>query len=172
MGQKVCSPACAIKYARAFRSVTAHEKDKGRRRERAQLTMSDYRARAQSAFNSYVRVRDAGKPCISCGSTEGKWQAGHYRTRAAQPALAYNCLNVARQCAQCNLYRSGEIKGYREGLVRRIGESRVLELERDHGRAGYTVAYLERLARVFNARARHLIALRERASQPARDTQF
>ena len=35
-------------------------------------------------------------------------------------------------CVRCNLYESGNIRGYRQGLIERIGLARVEELDADH----------------------------------------
>ncbi len=159
MGQKVCSPGCAIEYSRAER---AYFEDK---RPRKAKTKSDTRAEAQAAFNKYIRVRD-GNVCISCGTTTGQFHAGHYRTRAAAPQLAFNHFNCHSQCAQCNNYKSGNITAYRDRLVRKIGEEKVLLIEADQRVAQFSEAYLERVKSIYNRRARHLERLRLRiASQ-------
>ena len=42
-------------------------------------TVQDLMKEAQVAFNAYIRERDKGKPCISCGKPlKGKYDAGHF----------------------------------------------------------------------------------------------
>lgn len=37
-------------------------------RKKALLTRGDYIKKAQTAFNAFIRERDEGKPCPSCGT--------------------------------------------------------------------------------------------------------
>ena len=131
-------------------------------------TLTDERALTQKAFNSYIRKRDEGRGCISCGIKTGQMDAGHYRTRAAAPQLSYDVRNVHLQCRQCNTMKSGNLVPYRAALVERIGEASVEALECNNERAGFTVDYLKRLRSVFNERTRHLDRIRGIESQKNR----
>ena len=70
---------------------------------------------AQGAVNAYVRERDSGMPCISCGNTPAasasltghKMDCGHYRSRGAAPHLRFRLDNMAAQCVKCNRELSG-----------------------------------------------------------------
>ena len=83
----------------------------------------------QKVFNAYVRKRDEGLPCISCGSNLAN-QAGHYFPVKGFSSLRFNEWNVNLQCASCNMYKHGNQAMYRIGLVQRIGEQKVIDLER------------------------------------------
>lgn len=83
--------------------------------------------KTQRVFNSYIRSRDSGIPCISCGR-EGN-QAGHYFTVKGFSALRFDEWNVNLQCAGCNLFLHGNQAMYRIGLVEKIGLKAVSELE-------------------------------------------
>ena len=83
---------------------------------------------AQQVFNKYIRERDAGLVCISCGSNQAN-QAGHWISVKQSSALRYHEWNVNLQCAGCNLYLHGNQVLYRVGLVKKIGEKAVAELE-------------------------------------------
>ena len=83
---------------------------------------------AQQVFNKYIRTRDEGLVCISCGSDKAN-QAGHWISVKQSSALRYHEWNVNLQCAGCNLYLHGNQVMYRVGLVRKIGEKAVAELE-------------------------------------------
>jgi len=163
--QRVCSPACGLAYAKASREKA--ERKRARQKlaaDREKLkTVTDYRKEAQTAFNRYIQVRDSGLPCISCGITSGQMHAGHYRTRAAAPQLAFNTANVHRQCAQCNNSKSGNVVEYRKGLIRRVGAAAVERIEYDNSSAEHTIDYLKRIKAIFAKRARHTTNLRERA---------
>lgn len=85
---------------------------------------------AQKAFNEFIRLRDIGRPCISCGRQHtGQYHAGHYRSVGAAPHLRFNQFNVHRQCAPCNNHKSGNAIEYRINLIKKIGAERVEWLE-------------------------------------------
>ena len=83
----------------------------------------------QKVFNAYIRKRDEGQPCISCGSNNGN-QAGHYFPVKGFASLRFNEWNVNLQCAYCNMHRYGNQAMYRIGLTQKIGEQAVRDLER------------------------------------------
>lgn len=110
-----------------------------RKRKAALKTLNDHKADAQKVRNRYVLLRDAGMPCISCGTTTAQvYQAGHYRTRGSSPHLALDLRNINRQCVQCNLHLHGNPIGYRQGLVERFGVQFVEELEADQAPRHYS----------------------------------
>lgn len=90
---------------------------------------------AQTAFNAWVRARDADERCISCGvllsreAIGGGFDAGHYRSRGSAQHLAFHEDNCHGQCKRCNRYGAGMAVDFRIGLVRRIGLARVEALE-------------------------------------------
>jgi 5-methylcytosine-specific restriction endonuclease McrA len=162
LGQAVCSPACAIKDAPANRDK-AHKAlaDVGRReikvRKEKLKSRGDHLADTQKAFNAWIRERDMGLPCVSCGRHhDGQWQAGHFKSVGGHPALRYEPLNVWRQCAPCNTHKSGDLLNYRVELVRRIGEDKVLWLEGPHAPKKYTVEELKAMTADYRARVRDL----------------
>lgn len=136
--QAVCSPLCAATYARAkteqsrakeARAQRVADKEK-RDRLKSIKTIED---EVQQECNRYVRLRDAGKPCISCGTTTAEiYQAGHYLSRGAHPELRFELTNIHRQCVRCNMHQSGNQAAYRIGLVERIGIEAVEWLEGHH----------------------------------------
>lgn len=86
-------------------------------------------------FSKYIRARDADDNgycrCISCCLTENwkKMDAGHYIAQGSSYALKYNENNVNAQCTSCNKFKSGNLINYRIGLVNKIGEKAVKNLE-------------------------------------------
>jgi len=95
--------------------------------------LSYYADRAQRAVNAVIRERDKNEPCISCGRYHnGKWNAGHYISRGASPALRYHPDNIHRQCEPCNTSKSGNQIEYRKRLIPKIGIERVEWLEGPH----------------------------------------
>jgi len=120
---------------------------------------SDWNKEAQAAVNKYIRFRDHGKSCISCGHISeqkrgGTMEAGHYRSRGSASHLRFNLLNIFLQCSRCNRYLSGNVVEYRKELINRIGVERVELLENDNQPRKFDIEYLKRVKRVFNKRAR------------------
>jgi len=162
--QAFCNKEHYIEYqvASKDRLVSAGRKiQRSEIKERKQKlkTLSDYNKEAQAAVNAYIRARDFGKPCISCGSMPeqkrgGTMDAGHYRSRGAASHLRFNVLNIAGQCVRCNRYNSGNAVDFRIGLIERIGVELVEKLESDNEPRKFDVDYLKRVKRIFNKRAR------------------
>lgn len=95
--------------------------------------LSYWMKRAQAAFNSWVRARDADFPCISCGRHhQGQYHAGHYRPAGSNPELRFEPDNCHKQCAPCNSHLSGNLTAYRPALIEKIGFERVEWLEGPH----------------------------------------
>lgn len=91
---------------------------------------------ADEAFSLFIRTRDA-QPyegryfrCISCGRILPIEQAdcGHYVNRSHM-SLRFSELNCNAQCRHCNRFQEGNIQDYRKGLIKKIGEPRLLLLE-------------------------------------------
>jgi hypothetical protein len=136
--QKVCSPACAYEYSR---KETAKAETRKALEDRKVIRMkledlkplSYFANKAQKAVNALVRYRDRNDPCISCGRFhDGAYDAGHYRSRGAAPALRFNLENIHKQCVVCNQHKSGNAIEYRIRLIQKIGLDRVEWLEQDH----------------------------------------
>jgi len=104
--------------------------------------------RAQEAFNAYIRERDQQRyGCISCGSTTGKWTAGHFKT---DKSLRFHPDNCHGQCWwNCNRNKSGNIAEYRPNLVKKIGEERVAYLEQYHPPPKYTLEQIIEIKEKF-----------------------
>jgi hypothetical protein len=58
--------------------------------------------------------------------------AGHYIPVGSDRALKYNEINVNGQCSTCNRMKSGNLIEYRFGLINKVGEKTVKELEQSH----------------------------------------
>lgn len=171
---KVCGLDCAKTLAVSIRvksekvaQVKERRADKVKREKLK--TKGEWTREAQTAFNAFIRTRDAGKPCICCGRTGagemhgGEWDAGHYRSRGAAPHLRFDERNVHAQLKQCNRYASGNIVGYRAGLIERIGLEAVEALEADQAPRHYSIeelraikAHYASMARVLKKRAAHV----------------
>lgn len=168
-GQAKASRARERDLAKAKRMHQQEQKAvraQNRKRKEALKTKSDWNKEAQAAFNKYIRVRDAGKPCIACGVISqqkygGTVDASHYRSRGSSPHLRFHLLNCFSGCTRCNRYLSGNITEYRKGLIDRIGLARVEELECDNRIVRMDIEYLKRVKSIFNKRARLYEKLRK-----------
>lgn len=83
--------------------------------------------KTQEVFNRYIRERDKELGCISCGGEVT--QAGHYFSQGHHSALRYHEMNTNGQCTKCNMFLSGNLIRYRQGLVKRYGIEKVEQLE-------------------------------------------
>ena len=165
-----CSVDCAIKIsaARKKHSEKLEERDRRRRdrvtKERLK-TRSEWIVEAQRAFNSYIRARDYGNGCISCGGRPerrygGTMDAGHYRSTGSAPHMRYVPTNCYAQCVKCNRDLSGNSVEYRKSLGNRLGEDRVLALEHDQTLRKFTIDDLKRIKALYTRKAKHYKALR------------
>ena len=153
--QIVCGVPCAWAYkakqdAKADRRLTREAKAKLK-------TRRDWLREAQAAFNRFIRLRDAGKPCISCGRHhQGQYHAGHYLSTGARPELRFSELNVHLQCAPCNNHLSGNIVLYRKGLIGKIGQESVDWLEGPHEAKHYSIDELKAIKAEYTRKAKEL----------------
>lgn len=154
MTHKACKPECAALHAEAVRK--AQERKVDRERRSALKTRQDWLREAQAAFNAFIRARDHDQPCISCGRFhDGSFDAGHYRSVGAAPALRFDENNVHKQCVPCNQHKSGNVVEYRIRLVEKIGRVAVEWLEREPPPAKYTIEDAQQI------KARYKLKLKE-----------
>ena len=163
LGQSVCSPKCGlaikdVNQERARKSLAQVERSEIKVRKEKLKSRADHLKDTQHAFNAWIRQRDIGQPCISCGTTaDVQYCAGHYRTTAASPELRFEPLNVNLQCNRnCNMGKSGNLLGYRPGLIKKIGIEAVEWLEGPHEAKKYTVEELKAMTAECRAKTREL----------------
>lgn len=140
MGQVVCRGSCGIKKARAEREAAEKaERESIKRRKEALKRVPDLIKEAQTAFNAWVRARDAEQPCISCdapppdmSTLHAGRDAGHYRSTGSASHLRFHPDNCHAQCVKCNQWGAGMAVDYRIRLFQRIGPARVEALENDN----------------------------------------
>lgn len=118
---------CGIECAKSL-SVSVRGKASGRlrsalrqRRKEASKTVGQRRTEVQVELNRWVvHVRDVDLPCISCGCTHARWNAGHYRSRGSAVHLSIEPTNVHKQCVRCNLELHGNLIEYRKRAGRSV----------------------------------------------------
>ena len=118
--QKNCfEPDCVTAWVQETKEKTW--KKKKAKLKMDLMTIQDYIKIAQQVFNKYIRLRDKGQNCISCGKKPLKQNAGHFYNANNHWSVRFNELNVHLQCEHCNTYLSGNLINYRENLLKKIG---------------------------------------------------
>lgn len=117
--QVVCSVQCAVDHSYKQKDKEWSKKKKVLKDELT--TVQDLMKLAQQVFNKYIRLRDAGKNCISCGQKPKKENAGHFYSAGTHTAVRFDERNVHLQCEHCNSYLSGNLLMYRERLLAKLG---------------------------------------------------
>lgn len=119
-----CSPQCGYELSQS--KVEKDRKAKWKQEKKAikekLMKPQDWLRLLQKIFNTYVRERDKGKPCISCAIKWDKtFHAGHCFTVGSYPNLRFDEDNCHGQCVQCNLHYHGNSAEYILRLPERIG---------------------------------------------------
>jgi hypothetical protein len=134
-----CSPDCGAVLAlerlakqKAAKAKAERATDKAKRE--GMKPLSYYLKKAERACNAYIRARDMGQGCISCGRHDADvWNAGHFVAVGANSTLRYDEDNIHLQCARpCNMDKGGNLIEYRKALLKKIGAERVARLEGWH----------------------------------------
>lgn len=97
-------------------------------RKYANRSTTSIKNQAIRTFNAWIRKRDAGKPCISCGRYV-TLQAGHFYSAGNFNHMRFNEDNVHGQCLQDNYYKQQSDTLYRKNLIEKIGAERVAKLD-------------------------------------------
>lgn len=168
-GHAWCGASCQeLVVKSALEKVRANNAKKERKELKARKEKlkgkSDYKKEAQAVFNKFIRLRDSQQPCISCGSnpndsdliTGSRWDAGHYRSRGANPELAFNEDNCHKQCVKCNRQLSGNVVNYRIRLIERIGVERVDIIEGSHKPLKYGIEDYKRIKAEYSAKIKEI----------------
>lgn len=163
MTHVVCGQDCAKVHGAA---VAAKQKAKQQRQERAQdkvklldlEPLEHFLKKAEKACNAYIRERDAGNGCISCGRRDAEvWNAGHFISVGANRTLRFDEDNIHLQCARpCNKDKGGNIHEYRKGLLAKIGPERLARLDGWHEPVKMTREKAEEIEAYFKEKTKQL----------------
>ncbi len=148
--QQVCSVKCALEleYKRNKAKNEKESKQNIAKIKESLKTKKDYLNELQKVFNTYIRIRDKDKPCISCGCSllNIKYDAGHYYCVGLYPELRFDEDNVHGQCTYCNKHNHGNLLAYAANLPDRIGINRFLALnDRINIERHYSISELKEL---------------------------
>lgn len=113
--------------------------------------------RLDTVFSRYIRLRDAMEGgmfrCISCGKIKPIEQAdcGHFHSRTHM-STRFDEDNCHAECRYCNRFSADHIIGYRENLIRKIGEQRFKLLDiKAHETKKWSHFELEQLVKYYRA---------------------
>lgn len=126
---------CSIKYS-IQKSKEKNEKtnldfQKAKIKAISDKSLKSYEIGVKKICHEYIRLRDKGKPCISCGiEWNDSFQAGHYHKAEKYHEIRFDEDNIHGQCVQCNIHFDGNLEGYNIGIVKRIGIDKVSELNK------------------------------------------
>lgn len=118
---------------------------------------TDYVKKLDKVFSLYIRLRDAMPGgcfrCVSCGQIKpfAQADAGHYYSRRHM-STRFDEDNVHAECRACNRFKADHLIGYRENLIRRIGQMRFDKLEWKSRQAKHWTDFeLKELIRYYSA---------------------
>ncbi len=158
--QVVCSPVCAAKKVKTDKAA---EKAQTKARKEAIKTIGELIEEAQIAFNAFIRVRDAGRPCICCGKPmerdvlgNPEVNAGHWRSRGAAGHLRFDEANCHAQRVSCNRPGGAQAGQFREGMIARVGLAEVERLEADNEPIKWDRDTLRQFKVIYRAKTRAL----------------
>lgn len=136
--QIACSLKCAARLAKNQRLAKVKaERQEFKQRKEALERIPELVAKAQTAFNAFIRERDKDKGCFVCGRpfapVKGQaLHAGHVRSRGAAGHLRFNEDNCHGECEGCNGPHGAKPHEIEAGAIRRIGQERYDVLKNDN----------------------------------------
>lgn len=160
----VCSHVCAISQLKLKKEKRLKKQKKAfnaetRRRKDAMKTRAQWLNETQKVVNKYVRLRDKGRPCISCDKPDNgghQRHASHYKSTGSNSALRFNLWNIHASCSSCNNHLSGNIGEYTPRLIEKIGQVKYDWLLTQNHAVKYDIEYIKRFKRVFSKKIRQI----------------
>lgn len=127
--QVACSVECAVSLANkeVFKKKELNKKliEDGLREQKEVRSLGSLLNNVKNICHDYVKKRDYGKVCVSCGcSWHSDFQAGHYYKAELFSSLRFDENNIHGQCKRCNLRLEGNLSEYSVNLPLRIGKMR------------------------------------------------
>lgn len=169
---KFCTINHATKYAIESIPKTKKKLEKIQRSEKFQEKQKRLKSSlphqielTRVSCNSFIRLMDAGKPCISCGRQKcgQRMEAGHYKSVGSHPELRFDPRNIYLQGSGCNQATSKRrrnnltiAKEYEQRLGQVMGQKMVDWLNGPHPPKHYTCGDLVDLRAVFNEERRFI----------------
>ncbi len=103
--------------------VEQSQRKKDKKRLKELMSRSDWFKKLERVVNQYVKhVKEKDKPCCTCGTSNNKIDAGHFRSVGSCPELRFELTNIHNQCSvNCNQFGSGKRAEYNEYIINRYG---------------------------------------------------
>lgn len=121
----------SIIKSKKIRSNDLKELNKYKEQRKEENTVKSLLLQVRTYCHKYIRLRDKGKPCISCGCAyKDNFHAGHYYKAELYSSLKFNEFNINGQCVKCNIRLEGNLNGYSLNLPNRITESQFNKLNK------------------------------------------
>jgi hypothetical protein len=158
-GAFYCSMDHAIAYGKAKAPQALRKAHRAQKAAYAAQDTAKLKNSTQAAVNKLCRLLDQGRPCISCGRPdEGgrKRNASHYKSRGSNSFLRYDLRNLTMSCSRCNLELSGNLLGYREGIIERYGQAMLDYLDNAPRLRDWTADELRQIAKEARAEIKRL----------------
>ena len=125
-------------------------------------SLSSLTEKLDTVFSKFIRLRDAMPSgmfrCISCGKIKPIDQAdcGHFHSRIHM-STRFDEDNCHAECRYCNRFSADHLIGYRENLIKKIGEQRFTLLEvKAHETKKWSHFELEMLIKYYKAHVERL----------------
>ena len=129
--QKTCGVECAIKYSKLKKAATKAQLNELRNEKESIEKLSSVMEYTTKVVHEFIRKRDKGKPCISCGRDwDSSFQAGHRFDKKQYNMIRFDLNNIHGQCPSCNQYNEGNYNAYHLRLPKRIGVETYQKLEK------------------------------------------
>lgn len=150
--------ACSYKCEMSLKSKKAAER-KVSKVEKAKNEYSTWMRSAVTVCHSYIRLRDKGKPCISCGKKfNNNFQAGHYFSGGGHKAVKFDEVNINGQCFECNSGSNFDHEAYANGIVERWGsDEMVCLLERAYDEKRWSKEELRSVVSYYKEKIKNMI---------------
>ncbi len=107
------------------------ELEKARQEIKGEQSLSWLKINIRTVCHDYIKLRDKGLPCVSCGSPwTSDHQAGHLYKAELFSMLKYDERNIHNQCKKCNIFDNGNESMYHAAILSRISIDDYDELKR------------------------------------------
>lgn len=101
--------------------IRKNEKEQTKQKKIDLMSPDKYRKEyLQPVINKIARLIDYGCSCIATDNY-GKMNGGHYRSVGSNRTIALNLHNIHIQSYESNVFRGGDDKNYKDGLIDRYG---------------------------------------------------
>lgn len=123
-----CEFEFAVKWANenkiiGKKKIETEKRKKGKVRLKELMSRSKWYEKLQRLVNQYAKhVKEKDASCCTCGASNNKIDAGHFRSVGSCPELRFELTNIHNQCSvNCNQIGAGKRAEYNEYIINRYG---------------------------------------------------